>query len=236
MNRFFTCCLSLTLSAASLAQPSTPNRTYIGVDVAYVADKYGFNDPGGSLEQAALDGALWGINLRQVVMKYVYLETGVYTRPYKVGIAFRNAGSTAGTDRRAVLLPLRVGARLPLFKEKLTVSPVVGYVLALANEGQTSWSYGDLQDLEGNKTHFDYTVQYPTQAFSLLQAGLAFDIPLWPKTLLSINTGYYQGLDKILIQHITYSMNNGPETTATAYTKGSFYSIGIGLRYQVGGK
>jgi len=233
MNRFFTCCLSLFVSTVSLAQSSSPSRTYIGVDVAYVADKYGFNDPGGRLEQPQLDGALWGVNVRQVLMKYLYLETGVYTRPYKVGIAFRNAGSTGGTDRKAVLLPLRVGARLPLFKEKVIISPVVGYVLALANEGQTPWSYGDLHDLEGNKTHFDYTVQYPTQAFSLLQAGLGFDIPLWPKTLLSINTSYYQGLDKILIQHVTYSVNNGPETTATAYTKGSTYSIGIGFKCQV---
>jgi hypothetical protein len=229
MNQFFTCCLGLLLSAGVFAQSST----YIGVDVSYVAEKYGFNDPGGRLEQAALDGALWGINLREVLLKYLYLETGVYTRPYKVGIAFRDIGSTGGTDRKAILLPLRVGARLPLFKGKVTVAPVVGYVLALANEGQTPWSYGGLQGLAADTIQYGYTVQYPTQSFSLLQLGLGLDIRLWPKTLLCISTGYYQGLDKILIQHIKYSVNSGPETTATAYTKGSTYSIGIGLKRQV---
>ena len=229
MNRFFTCCIGLLLSAAAFGQSST----HIGVDVSYVADKYGFNDPGGRLEQAALDGALWGITLREVVLKYLYLETGVYTRPYKVGIAFSNIGSTGGTDRNAVLLPLRVGARWPLFKGKVTVAPVVGYVLALANEGQTPRVYGDLRGLAADTIHYDYTVQYPTQSFSLLQLGLGLDIRLWSKTLLSISTGYYQGLDKILIQHIKYSVNSGPETAATAYTKGSFYSIGIGLKRQV---
>lgn len=231
MNRFITCCLSLCIFTGSAAPAQT--STYIGAEVAYSADIYSINDPGGRLSDADINSALWGATIRHVMRKYVFLETGIYARAYKLGIAFDNEIGSGGTDRTAVLVPLRVGGRLPLFKGALALCPVTGVTLAWANESQGALLDWASQMSGTDKIDYFYKVQYPAQVFPLFQAGMGIDIRLWPKGLLSLSTNYYAGVNKTLIQHIEYKVNNGPVTAATAYTRGSFYTIGIGFKHEV---
>ena len=231
MNRFIACCLSLCMFICSAAPAQT--TTYIGAEVAYSADIYSITDPGGRLSHADINSALWGASICHVMRKYVFLETGIYARAYKVGIAFDNEIGSGSTDRTAVLVPLRVGGRLPLFKGAIALCPVTGITLALANESQGSLLDGSSQMSGTDKIDYNYKVQYPAQTFLLFQVGMGIDIRLWRKALLSLSTNYYAGVNKILIQHIEYKVNNGPTTAATAYTKGSFYTIGIGFKHEV---
>jgi len=228
MNRFFTCCICLLTSVVSQAQ----SHTYIGSEVAYSEDIFHMDDPGGYLKRAPLSAALWGVNIRHVMLQHLFVETGLYSRGYKQGIMFKNEMGTTSTDRSATMIPFRIGGRFPFFKEAIAVCPVVGYTLALASEGQTLKVEAD-NSFDGTRVQYIYTLQYVSQSFSLLQAGLGVDIRLARKVLLSINSNYYSGLNKTLIQHISYSVNNGANNNATAYTKGSFYTVGIGIRAEI---
>lgn len=229
MNRFFTSCLGLLTGLTSMAQSST----YIGAEVAYSADVFKINDPGSRLSDADVNSALWGATLRHVMGKYVFLETGVYARAYKTGIAFDHEGGSGGTDRTAVLVPLRIGGRLPLFKGAIAVCPVTGISLAIANE--SSGGLLDATSVMTSKGRIDYFYknQYPAQVFPLFQFGMGIDIRLGQKALLCIGSSYYAGVRKTLIQHVEYTPENGAMVKATQHTKGGFYTIGIGFKYQV---
>lgn len=229
MNRFIALCLGLLGYFTSMAQSST----YIGAEVAYSADIFKINDPGGRLSDADVNSALWGATIRHVMNKHLFLETGVYARAYKTGIAFDHEGGSGGTDRTAVLVPLRVGGRLPLLKGAIALCPVTGLSLAIADE-----SLGGLLEPTSTMTSkgridYFYKNQYPAQVFPLFQLGMGIDIRLGQKALLSLSTNYYAGVRKTLIQHVEYTPENGTMVKATQHTKGGFYTIGIGFKYAV---
>jgi hypothetical protein len=209
------------------------SKTYIGVEVAYSKDVFTIVNPEGQLAKPDLNSALWGVNIRHLPLKYLFLEAGVYTRAYKKGIAFTNGTGGSGTDLTGILVPLRVGGRLPLFKEKIAFCPVVGYTQGWVTESQDSWSSGGNLNPGFDKIQYEYNTQYPEQAFSLFQLGIGLDIRLWPKTLLTLSSNYYTGINKIMIQHIEYTVNNGPVIKATSYTKGNFYTVGIGFKHRL---
>lgn len=229
MNRLIACCLGLLAGMASMAQSST----YIGAEVAYSADVFRINDPGGRLSHADVNSALWGATIRHVMRKYVFLETGIYVRAYKKGIAFDNEIGSGGTDRTAVLVPLRVGGRLPLFKGAIALCPVTGVTLAWATESTGSLLEPTSVTTSTGKIEYFYKNQYPAQVFPLFQLGMSVDIRLGQKTLLGLSTNYYAGVRKTLIQHIEYTPENGAMVKATQHTRGGFYTIGIGLRREV---
>lgn len=229
MNRFIACCFALLGGMASMAQSST----YIGAEVAYSADLFKINDPGGRLSHADINSALWGATICHVMHKYVFLETGIYARGYKVGIAFDNEIGSGGTNRTAVLVPLRVGGRLSLFKDAIALCPVTGVTLAWANESTGSLLDPTSVTTSKGRIEYFYKNQYPAQVFPLFQLGMGIDIRLGQKTLLGLNTNYYSGVRKILIQHIEYTPENGSMVKATRHTKGGFYTIGIGFKYAV---
>jgi hypothetical protein len=229
MHRCIACCFFLFTSLVAVAQPAT----YIGVEVAYSADVIGIDNAEGQLAKPDLNSALWGANIRHQPWKYLFLEGGVYTRAYKKGIAFTNGTGSSGTDLTGILVPLRVGGRLPLFKERIAFCAVAGYTQGWVTESQSSWSSGGMQNPGFDKIQYEYDTQYPEQAFSLFQLGMGLDIRLWPKTLLTLSTNYYTGINKIMIQHIEYTVNNGPVIKATSYTKGNFYTVGIGFKHRL---
>lgn len=229
MNRIFTFCSLVFISVGTLAQ----STTYIGAEVAYSADFFHLTDPGGRLSRPDVSAALWGATLRQRLHRHFFFETGLYARAYKVGLAFDGLPSTQGTDRTGYLLPLRIGARLPLFKEAVAICPVTGLTFGIADEGYDNWSEGT-HDWQGpDPIQYRYAVQHSSQVFSLFQAGLGIDIRLGRKTLLGLSTSYYGGLNKQMTQHIDYTPNNGIASKGTQSSRGGFYSVGIGFRYAV---
>lgn len=229
MTRFITCCFCLMISIASLAQ----NTTHIGAEVAYSADFFKINDPAGRVTQPDINSALWGVTIRRTFKKQVFLETGVYARAYKVGLAFDHDFGSGGTDRTGYLVPLRAGIRLPLLKGALALCPVAGFTFGVTDEGYGGKVDGARQ-WEGVETiRYEYTVQYPSQVFSLFQAGLGIDMRLGSKTLLNLSTNYYGGISKIMKQHIEYQPGVGMSYKATQHTNGGFYTVGIGFKYEV---
>lgn len=229
MTRFITCCFCLFNCMTSLAQ----NTTHIGAEVAYSADFFKINDPGGRVTHPDVSSAIWGATIRRTFNKHVFLETGVYARAYKLGLAFDHNFGSGGTDRTGVLIPLRVGGRLPLFKGAIALCPVTGISFGITDEGLGGKVDGVRQWEGVERIEYEYTIHYPSQVFSLFQAGMGMDIRLGQKALLSLSTNYYGGISKILVQRIEYTPGNGTATKATQHTNGGFYTVGIGFKYEV---
>ncbi|WP_276480088.1 hypothetical protein [Paraflavitalea pollutisoli] len=230
MTRTFTCALLLLIATGTHAQ----DKTLIGVEVAYSADVFKIADPGARMSKPDVSAALWGVNIRRSIHKYAFFETGVYMRAYKVGLAFDGYYGSQSTDRTAYLLPLRIGARLPLLKSAVAICPVAGFTFGITDEGSLIKSDGIFGWDGVEKIQYKYTVQYPSQVLTLVQVGLGVDIKLWPKTLLHLNTNYYAGISPALRQTIQYQPQNGQvHYDAIQTSKGSFVAAGIGIKYAV---
>jgi hypothetical protein len=67
----------------------------------------------------------------------------------------------------------------------------------------------------------------------MVQGGIGIDFRVAKRGLVTASGNYYSGLTKTLVQHIKYSVNNGPDMHATSTSRGNFYSIGIGFRYRI---
>lgn len=230
MTRIFTCLLLLLLTVGARAQ----NTTHIGVEVAYSADVFKITDPGGRVTKPDVSAALWGVNIRRSIHRYIFFETGVYARAYKVGLAFDGYYGSQSTDRTAYLLPIRFGARLPMINNAIAICPVAGFTFGVTDEGSLIKADGTFGWDDVEKIQFKYTVHRPSQVLTLVQAGIGIDIKLWPKTLLHLSTNYYAGLTPSLRQSIQYQPQNGQASyDAVQSSKGSFVTAGIGLKYAV---
>lgn len=228
MTRWITCCIGFLLYGIAGAQP----QLYIGADVAYAQDYLKLQDPVGHLKKPFLDGVFYGARFRYRIDNYTYVELGAYGKGHREGIAFRYADFYAsGSGRKSVVIPLRFGLTLPLYRKDIYINPLVGYVVAVANHHENLASEGSFQEPGKDKYHYTYTPQYPAREFSLVQAGLAVDIRCLRHAFIHLSASYYAGMQKIFIQRIFYDINDGPLNPANSYTRGNFGSIGIGISY-----
>lgn len=229
MTRFYTFCCILLISLGSFAQ-----STHIGAEVANSADLFKLTDPNERLDRPDISSAFWGVNIRHLMSKHFFFETGLYTRQYKVGIAFKDGSASYGTDRNGYLLPLRLGARLPILRGAVAFCPVTGFTFGVTDESEGGL-IGTAQSRGDEPITYSYKLQHPSQLFSLVQAGMGIDIKLWPKTILQLSSHYYGGLSKMMKQTIEYKPTNssGNSTQAIQESRGSFYTVGIGLKRAV---
>jgi hypothetical protein len=228
MNRIITLFIFLIFTGDLKAQPDV----YIGSEVAWSADIFKHTDRGGYLRKAPINSAFWGLNVRYHFLKNLFLESGVYGRPYKIGVGFVNGNYATATDRVAVIFPVRIGARLSFFKGAVSLTPVTGIALAMTNPGDPFTFEGTLSN-DGTKIAYEFTPQYAAQTFALVQTGIGIDIRIMKQGLITLNTNLYSGLTKIMIEHIKYKVNTDAQRTATATSRGSFYTIGIGYRHNL---
>jgi hypothetical protein len=238
MYRILLVCSFLATALSSFSQ----STTHIGVEVAYSADFFKINGARDVLTPPDISSALWGATIRRTFNKTVFLETGLYARAYKVGVAFLDGYGSSGTDRKGYLVPLRAGLRLPILKGAIAFCPVAGITLGVTDEGYGGKVEGTKMGVDQNRLRnirYTYTVQYPSQVLTLFQAGMGIDIRLGRKNLLSISTNYYGGFTKIMEQHIEYEASHGAPgeisalSMATQHSKGGFYTVGIGFKHQV---
>ncbi len=228
MNKIFTSFLLIVIANTSKAQ----GELYLGAEVAYSAEIFKHSDPSKFSKKASLNAALWGINLRLMVSKKLFVETGAFTRIYKMGLNFNEEVERIATDRSVLILPLRAGVRIPVLKDAISFTPLAGVALCLADVGH-AYTFDGQFSYNGTQINYDFTPQYSSQTFAMVQGGIGIDFRVAKRALITACGNYYSGLTKMMIQHIRYSVNNGPEMRATSISRGNFYSIGIGFRYRI---
>src|SRR3982751_4733294 len=112
--------LTILFLVAAVTTISGQTRTYVGAEVALTHDIYETVDHGTELKKIPLLSGLWGFSIRQDLNKNIFLETGILRKYYNEGIGFKSSSSYSESNAiNAWLIPLRLGARMNLKKEKI---------------------------------------------------------------------------------------------------------------------
>jgi len=210
------------------------NKTYFGMEAAMTNDIYEITDNGNNLKSVPLVTGLWGFNLRQDIHN-IFLETGLIRKYYDEGFGFHSMdgyGSSNAID--AWIIPLRLGTKINLCKDKIYFVPIIGYSFCI-NSDYGSYGYGSGSQKSGSDSiSYNYSDNVSlTKNFSLLQTGLGFEFKLFKTAILSVSTNYYTGFKKTVQLDINYKTNNSATTTGKAFSKGEFWSFGVGLKYPI---
>ena len=218
---------------------SGQNRSYFGMEASITNDVFEITETGDDLKTGPQTGGLWGFNLRQDITSYFFIETGLIRKYYASGIGFKRPIdiSFSGTSIDAWLIPLRLGTRVNLYKEKLYFVPVLGYSFCI----NTYYGYGSYGPSSGSAKTIDHSVSFSytentdlVKYFSLIQTGLGFEFILFKTVVLSVSTNYYTGFTKVIeLNDITYTVDDSDSFTGESFSKGEFWSIGVGLKYPI---
>jgi hypothetical protein len=227
----------LTVTAFLFASLSNAQNTYLGAEAAATTDFYQLNDKiGRQIKNAPPLSGLWGFTIRQDIHKKYFIETGVLLKSYFGSIGFKSIGGTSSSEEiRVILIPVRLGTRLNLKKEKLFLVPVVGYVYG----NNVDYGYGDggsggsVGKPGGPNYSYAAPAYYRLKNFSLLQAGIGLERKVGKAFLVSFSSYYYHGFKILIDQPIVYTFNGSTEIPARKESKGNMLSIGVGIKYTV---
>lgn len=217
---------------------SSQNMTYFGMEASFTNDVYEITETGDDLTEGPHLSGLWGFNLRQDVTNYFFVETGVIRKYYDSEIGFKPINiSFASGAIDAWVIPLRLGTRLNIYKEKIYLVTVVGYSFCI----NSYYGYGNAITGPGFAKTANYSVSFSysentdlEKYFSLLQTGLGFELKLFKKIILSVSSSYYAGFENVIeLKDITYTVNNSNTFTGNSISKGDFWSFGAGLKYPI---
>jgi hypothetical protein len=180
-----------------------------------------------------------GVNIRQELPKYFFVELAVLWTEYNEGVGFHNAfgyGVTNTID--ATIIPLRVGKKFNLAKQKLFFTPIAGYARCINadygydtpgpdNGGQDQLTNGQIVNYTETE-HTSFSKTYP-----LIQAGISVEVIILKSAMFFLSMNYYGGIKKVIQEDITYSVDNSAPQTATAVSKGQMVTLGGGLKYAI---
>jgi hypothetical protein len=228
--------LTAVIALSSIISINAQN-TYLGGEAAVTLDFYELDDRiGKQLKNGPPLSGLWGFTIRQDIHKKYFIETGVLLKSYYGSIGFKSFdGTSSGEEFRAALIPLRLGTKLNLKKEKLFLIPTVGYVYG----NNLDYGYGDGgsggSGKNANRDSYSYTAPayYKLKNFSLLQAGIGLERKIGKAFLLSFSSSYYHGFKILIDQPVVYTFNGSTEIPARKESKGSMLSFGVAIKYAV---
>lgn len=223
---------TLAVVICALSTTQAQNKTYLGLEFSLFRDLSTIKDDGNYLMTLPSMEPQGGITIRQEIKKQFFLESGVIVRPYSTAIGFKPIPvSFVGTEGMSLLIPIRLGWNLNVYREKFYLVPVVGYAFS-ANK--TSPFGREAGTQESSTTVITYTtVDNPNVSsnVSLLQMGLGFDFPVFDALRLTLSYNYYRGHTSIWATDINYSVNNSTPTNAQVSSNGNFWCLSAGLKY-----
>jgi hypothetical protein len=210
-------------------------KTYIGLDFSGSNDLYKITDSGTELTNPPLKNNQFAITVRQDINKYLSIETGLMRKHLVRGLIFTPLVGSGGEwyGGRSNIIPLKLITRINIRKEKIYLVPTIGINYYMCGH-QGGSSYGGYQKEEGgDSVHSQFTTTSGLHAnYFLLQLGLSSEFLIWKKFIFSIFVNRYIGFERILTTNINYTVNKNPQIyTASEYTKGDFWNLGIGIKY-----
>lgn len=209
-------------------------KTYVGFEFSVANDIYKITDNGDYLITVPLINGQGGVNIRQELNKSLFIEAGVLMKYYQEGFGFKTIPyySSSSSDP-SWLIPVRSGLSFNLYKRKIYLIPIVGYTLGINPPYGYGLGYGK-QTSSTTTINYSYT-ENPnvSRYFSLLQAGIGFEITLFRTMLFSISSNYYKGFNNTTHLDINYTVNNSNQTTGTAISKGDFWCVSTGIKYPI---
>jgi hypothetical protein len=224
---FLTACFTSTIHAQ--------RKTYLGIEGGASHDIYDYVDQGALLKKVPLLSGYFGLTVRQDLSENAFLEGGLLRKYYTEGIGFKtSSGYGSGNAINAWFIPLRLGSRINVARQRIYLTPVIGYILAINSD----YGYGD-----GASGGFEIderdTVSYNVfsklslrRTFPLLQTGLGVEFLIGRSAQVSFSANYFTGFRNVIEQDIQY-VHNGSSSTAKGLSKGDMLSFILGVRYQI---
>jgi hypothetical protein len=209
-------------------------KTYVGFEFSVANDLYAITDNGDYLKGVPLVNGLGGLNIRQEINSSIFVETGVLLKYYWEGFAFKTIPyySTTSSDP-SWIIPVRFGFNMNLYKRKIYLVPVVGYSFGIDPSFGYGIGYGKQTSSTTSIDYYYAENPHVSRYFSLLQTGVGFEFVLFKTLLFSTAANYYKGFNKTTQLDINYTVNNSSETTGTAISKGDFWCVSTGIKYQI---
>lgn len=224
--------VTLAVLIFGLSCTQAQNKTYLGLEFSLFRDLSKINDDGNYLIALPSMDPQGGITIHQDIKQRFFIESGLIFRPYSTAIAFKPFPvSFVGTEGMSLLVPIRFGWNINIYREKLYLVPVFGYTFS-ANK--ISRFGKDAGTQESSTTVITYTlVDNPNGSnnSSLLQMGFGFDFPLFNLFRLTLGYNYYKGYKQIWATDINYSVNNSTPRNAQVSSEGDFWCLSAGLKY-----
>ncbi|MCG2615503.1 hypothetical protein LZZ85_14480 [Terrimonas sp. NA20] len=233
MPRIF---LLLLLFLTSLQDVFSQSGFFMSVETGWSDDHYKMDDPGKTFRSPEDAGSgYFGLTVGKMLRRHLYIESGIYTRQYSERIQRIDAeGSSGGAGRRFAQVPFRVGGRFEFLKNRIAIRPYGGLVINVTGKYDRGVSWSESTDENGNVTiHYAYEYRYPTNVFSLAQAGMTVECRVGKRVYLGLSSSYNWGFEKMMIQEILYPLNGG-EQKALSWSKGDFNSITGSVSFRLG--
>jgi hypothetical protein len=226
--------LTATLVIYLLNSACGQSKTYFGLEFSVASDIYKITDTGDYLMTIPLVNAQGGFNIRQEVTRSIFVEAGLTVKDNWEGFGFKTIPYYgAGGGELLLIIPVRFGLNLNLYKGKICLVPVVGYSFGINHPFGYGGGYGN--QTSGSTSIDYYYMENPdvSRYFSLVQTGIGFEFTLFKTLLFSVSTNYYKGFNKTTHLDITYTVNNSSPMTGTAITTGEFWCVSTGLKYPI---
>lgn len=217
-------------------------KTWLGGEGAATNDFYHITDNGNTLRKfSPLVSGIGGVNVRQELPKNFFAEVAVLWTEYEEGVSFHNAlGYGSGNAINAVIIPLRIGKKFNLVKQKLFLGPVLGYSRCINSDygydddtsGPNSEGLDPLKN--GQSVHYTETGHASfSKTYPLIQTGISVEFIFLKSAMFFLSFNYYTGTRKVIQEDITYSVDSAAPQTATAVSKGQMLTLGGGLKYAI---
>ena len=228
--------MSFLMSVAMTAQ----DQIYIGFEVGATKDIYEFSGNENHITPAQWHNATWGLTLRKDLNDFISLETGITWKSYYEGYTFHfltpvisGSSSHISNSYTSWQIPLRIRSKIHLSKDKVFLTPILGYQWCIASNNIPSvstsqTSINDFMVSSSNTTTFD-----SERTFSLLETGLGLEFRILKKAIFTASASYFTGFKKVMNLDIAYEINDEPITHANMYSKGEYRSFTFGVRYMI---
>ena len=229
------CLIVFTCVSASAQE----NRTWLGFDFGASSNQSVAVDFGTNLQAIASTSAAWGAHIRQDFKNASFVEAGFLRNNYTPGYYFKSLGNVGtaglGKDIRTMQIPLRLGKRINVYKNKWYLVPVIGYAFGMNLNPNKRFG-----SLVGTSSNYRDTVSYIADLkglkhyFSLVQAGLNIECNLNKAMIFCMAINYNGCFQPIAHTDLIYRINGQPNSTARIVSNGSNLYYGIALKLELG--
>lgn len=224
----------ILIASCLIVKANAQNKTYFGLEFSVANDIFKITDTGDYLKPVPLYNAQGGIFIRQELGQHVFIESGVILKAYNDGFGFRTIPYYGvGSSDISWLLPLRIGLRANLLKERLWFVPVGGYTFGINPPFGYGLGYGTQRSTTTTISYSSTENPDVSRYFSLFQVGVGLEVKLFKVLLCTLSSSYYTGINNTMQQDIIYTVNNSAPYSGTAISKGEFWCATIELRYPI---
>lgn len=236
MKFFASICLIVFTCVSASAQE---NRTWLGFDFG-ASNNYSIaTDFGNNIKAIPSPNGTWGIHVRQDFKHATFVEAGFLRNNYTPGYYFKSLGNvgTAGLGKgiRTMQIPLRLGKRINVYKNKWYLVPVIGYAFGMNLNPNKRFG-----SLVGTSSNYRDTISYIADLkglkhyFSLVQAGLNIECNLNKAMIFCMAINYNGCFQPIAHTDLIYHSNRQPNSTARIVSNGSNLYYRIALKLELG--